>query len=766
MNYKVHKLSTTWILCVLLIITILGITGCASNNITVQKTDQATDSAVDLKLITGISTIENDSAVVVSVNSSRGLIYSSIKQPLPLSVVLYFPGTVFDDSMISEIVSNSIISSVKALELPGSDHTSKIIISLIKDVPYEVTSEATGLKIVFAKSVKESAIAETDVLKTNKAIDQNSSQLFDKGNPPVDIEKVVSGTVDSDIAWVNRIDFSSEDAGRSTIIIGTTKPVEYKIEKAGNKRLNLRLGKTKIPPYHHRPLITTRFASAVDRIIPMQALLLKDTSVLSIELRELVPYFVEQTGNLLFIHFEASSIPPRPLKKTDLPPWKKILEQTVLSEADRNSAENKFSRKQALSAPQLEKEGYESEAGFEQNKSKIKKYTGEKIALDFYETDIKNVFRILKEISGKNFAIDKDVTGTVSLAFDQPVPWDQVFDLVLEMNQLGMVNKGNIIRIATIETLKNEDTQFKNLLKAKQDSALQENMVTEFLSVNYGDVDEIVKLIQLEDRGSVSVDKRNNMIIITAAPVVIKRVKEIVKKVDKVTRQVVIEARIVEVTENFSRAIGVNWELEGDLNKITGGDAFDYDMAFNHAVAGTSAIGATFERIVGSNVLLNAQLTAQQAEGNAKIISSPKVITLDNETATIKQGVEFPYLERDDSGGSSVKFKDVDLLLEVTPHTTPDGRISMELKITKNDVLEFFGGVPRVNTKEVETVLLVDDGDTLVIGGIMTSSVRSGEDGTPWLSKIPVLGWLFKSKTKSNEKGELLIFITPTIVQI
>jgi type IV pilus assembly protein PilQ len=277
-----------------------------------------------------------------------------------------------------------------------------------------------------------------------------------------------------------------------------------------------------------------------------------------------------------------------------------------------------------------------------------------------------------------------------------------------------------------------------------------------------------------------------------APPIEIERAQTIVKKIDKVTPQVIIEARVVEVTKDFTRSLGTAWNASGGpivhnaLGKLGGlvsGTNVDtatglnllpndsptgliYNVAMNHSVAGTSSIGFDFSRLPGSSLLLNAQLTAQETQGNAKIISSPKVLTRDNETAKIKQGKEYPYLERDDSGGSSVKFKDIDLLLEVTPHITPDQRIAMKLKITKNDLAGFFGDVPTVSTNEVETAVLVDNGDTIVIGGIVQSSSNISSTGTPWLSKIPGLGWLFKNKLNNTTDNELLVFITPKILQL
>lgn len=849
MKHKKCKLSQAAILCGLLIILISGTAGCASRNITMHNTGQKgiDDSVANLKLITGISTSERDGTVVVHVNSDGGLTYSSIKQPLPLSVILYFPETALKDSIAAGTKENSIIGSVKASELPGTGHTSRIMIPLNKDVDYEVVSEDTGLRIIFSRPAEDDSriagtlepddkavqavsggalsaadgIAEAPAASAGKkSVDKHVLSLLDKGNPPVDIKKAVAGTVNPDIAWVNRIDFSSEDAGKSTIIVGTTKPVEYKIEKAGNKRLNLRLGKTKIPPYHNRPLITTRFASAVDRITPVQTPALKDTSLLSIELRESVPYFVEQTANLLFIHFEASSIPPRPLKEANLPPWKRVLAQTVAAaEADPESAGYKVPRYQATSAEKMKKKNYGSAAqgvsetipepeidktlkmDYSQTLGNVKVYTGQKIAVNFYKTDIQNVFRIIRKVSNKNFAFDSDVTGTVSLVLDNPVAWDEILDLVLRMNKLGKVEMGDVIRIATIETLKKQSNQKMLLIEMKEAEArasteakmrteLRKEMQSKCFKLNYAKAETVKGLLEDEKYSTtlfryssesgreratlstnkqqlaVALDNRNNSLLVTAPPIILERVDDLIKKIDTPVPQVMIAARIVEVTEDFSRAIGVDWGVSGDLNKVTGGDFLDYNLAFDHAVAGTSAVGTTFRRLVGSNLVLNAQLTVEQSKGNAKIISTPKVITMDNETATIKQGKEFPYLERDDTGGSSTKFKDVDLSLEVTPQITPKNRISLELKITKNDISGEYGGVPIVSTKEVESTLLVKDGDTIVIGGVIQSTLTGNEIGTPWLSKVPVLGWFFKSKSNKSNKSELLIFITPTVFRV
>jgi type IV pilus assembly protein PilQ len=405
-----------------------------------------------------------------------------------------------------------------------------------------------------------------------------------------------------------------------------------------------------------------------------------------------------------------------------------------------------------------------------------KRYTGEKIALDFFETDIKNVFRILREISGKNFAVDKDVSGRVTLTLDKPVPWDQVLDLVLKMNQLGMIQEGDIIRIATLKTLKMEEdlraAKIEAVQKAKKQELELEPLVTEYIAVNYSNAQtEIlphVENILTKDRGKVTVDTRNNQIIVTDVEDKVRQAKEIVNRIDRVTPQVIIEARIAEVSNDVSNELGFNWSLNaGPIFNDTLDGNFTGSMAMNFPPPNaTSGVGFTFDKIIGTPMVLDATLNALETTGEGKIISSPKIVTLDNKKATIKQGLEYPYLERDDTGGSSVSFKNIDLLLEVTPHVTPDNRVSLQIRITKNDIDSILDGVPSLSTNEAQTELLVNDGDTIVIGGIMKARKTHVTSGFPWLSRIPVIGWFFKNQIDNKENAELLIFITPKIVQL
>ena len=579
--------------------------------------------------------------------------------------------------------------------------------------------------------------------------------------------KVYSGP-----AWVNRINFTSEDAGKSAVVIGTTQPVKYDLIRMSDKQLQLTLLNTKLPDYRKHALITTRFSSAVDRITPVEKK--KSETHFLIDMREPVPYKINQTDNLIRMEFAASKIPPKPYEDADLPAWKKVVST--------GGAKAPLGKVNVVSAKAEPTDSQETSLA-ERLNSKLpgeKRYTGEKIALDFYDTDIKNVFRIIREISGKNFAIDKNVTGKVTLTLERPVPWDQVLDLVLKMNQLGMTMEGDIIRIATLSTLAQEEKLRQAKLKAekqaKQQEVALEPLTTEYIPINYSNAEsEILPHLQnilTENRGKISVDGRNNQIILTDTAEKIRQAKEIVEQIDKVTPQVIIEARIVEANTNFVREIGFDWgtitleEFDFGNQATFGPTSFTADNIpanFNNL----GSIGFNFATLTGTTFsIVDAKIQAADVEGTTNIVSSPKIVTLDNKKAKIKQGFEVPYLERDSSGNATVNFKDVDLLLEVTPNVTPDDRIVMEIFVTKNDLVDPTADEPALSTNEAETEILVDDGDTIVIGGILKDTSTWAESGIPGLRQIPALGWLFKANKTEERKNELLIFITPQIVKL
>ena len=586
-------------------------------------------------------------------------------------------------------------------------------------------------------------------------------------------------------AWLNRIDFSSEEAGKSAVLIGTTRPVEYQITKVADKRIQLTLMDTSLPEYRKRALITTRFQSAVDRVTPTHRPKTKDT-VVEFELREAVPYFVKQTDNVIRVNFSPSSIPPRPYEDAKLPAWKRVMAEPSTA-AGKTPPQAAGKATIAATAGQEQKIAEPMPGPVKEERSLAErlasdspgqKYTGEKIALDFYNTDIKNVFRIIREISGKNFAIDKNVTGKVTLTLEKPVPWDQVLDLVLKMNSLGVVMEDDIVRIATRKTIIAEEKEKQAVAKAQKLAVEQkkelEPLVTEFIPIYYSDAaSEIKPHIDpiLTKRGKVSVDKRNNQLILTAIAENIKRAKEIIMEIDKVTAQVTIEARIVEANTSFSRDLGFDWGTItiGAINPMQVGDAeFDFTLLADNAPANLqNSFGFNFQKLTGTDFqIVDAKLEAAESEGKTNIISAPKVTTLDSKQATIIQGLQVPYLERDSSGNATTKYQDVDLKLTVTPKITLDDRIRLKVVIQKQDIVQETQFGPAVSNNTADTELLVDNGDTIVIGGIVKSTLTYAEDGIPGLMQMGVLGWLFKSQGKVDNKNELLIFMTPRIVKL
>lgn len=729
---------------------------------------------------TGLEIVIRDSETAGTVQASSPLIASAGVMPATLMAVEAKP---LENSVEIKVISDR---SLPRYDFFTVESPPRIVCDIYGVKGADKTGEVISVDSRWVRSVRSFAypdrlrlMIDTEIAFLNAysaspvddglviTVGASSAEMISKSpyNPPQAFVPSSRKT-----AWMNRIDFASEADGKSTIIIGTTLPVKYEMRKVDPRRFELKLLNTGIQDFRRRPLITTRFESAVDRIIPVQNPSMKDYSIVSIELREAVPYFIEQQDDLLFVHFEPSSVPPKPVDQARLAPWERIVAET------------------GTMAPAREESARVSDdATAEENvfQGQTRKFTGEKITLDFYETDIKNVFRILREVSGKNFAIDKDVTGKVTLTFEHPVPWDQVLDLVLKMNHLGMVHEGDIVRIATLVTLQKEQQLRQAKLeaekKAREQQVAVEPLITEYIPINYShaknDIQPHLEKIKTADRGSISVDDRTNIIIMTDVAAKIAQAKEIVKKLDRVTPQVIIEARIVEASDTFSREIGTAWDVNGGYQGDEGTKGYDFldgisgynaGINFPGNIPNTSygAIGFDFRRIAGSPFYLSAAIAAMEARGEGKLVSSPKIVTLDNKEASITQGLEYPYLERDEAGLATLEWKDISLELKVTPHVTLDNRISMKISITKNDLGNIINNQQSFTKKEAITELLVDDGDTIVIGGIIKLTQHNDKSGIPGLMDIPIVGWLFKTKYKQDNKEELLIFITPKIVQL
>ncbi|MDX9962702.1 secretin and TonB N-terminal domain-containing protein [Desulfobacter postgatei] len=674
--------------------------------------------------------------------------YTSIKQSFPFAVSVYLSNVHLARGLVDAgYFSDSRVSDITVGFIDKAQTTVKVDILLKADLPYIVEEKPDRLGII----IKGSQSLSEQSAKAGSISDESGQGWKDVVEPSKDVS--IPGT-----AHLTHIEFDSNNLGESDVQILTDHPVRYETVQTRNGSLGLILYNTTVPLHHQRPLLSRYFNSAVEQVMPGPNPANPNDTLVDIKIREKVPFQVVQTTKGIHVIFQAPNV--------SAPEFDQV---KVSSDAGKNTHPGLKKYDQGESTTQAKRLSPDQDPLL--NPSSVR-YTGEKIKLDFYETDIKNVFRILKSVAGVNFAIDRDVQGKVTLTLQDPVPWDQILDLILKMNNLGKKMEGNVIRIATTETLAREETQRQEAIAARQKSEEQEKalepLVTEYIPVNYSDakkdIEPHVSKILTPNRGKISVDARTNQLIITDTQAKIDQAFELINRLDTVTPQIMIEAKVVEVTKEFSRSFGINWNLS-NASDTTSGFVDDFSVSVNKS--GVSG-DFSFFGLFGSSVsALNAKLAASEEQGDVRIVSSPRILTLDNKKAMIKQGQQYAYQEVNAEGTAGVAFKDIDLLLEVTPHVTPDNRISMNVRLTKNDVgPENTLGAPSLVTNEAETELLVNNNDTVVIGGVIKSTQSQDTDGAPFLTNLPGLGYLFGTKAKVDNRNELLIFLTPSIVQL
>ncbi len=402
-------------------------------------------------------------------------------------------------------------------------------------------------------------------------------------------------------------------------------------------------------------------------------------------------------------------------------------------------------------------------------------YTGEKLSLNFQDIDVRSVLQLIADFTNLNLVASDTVQGGITLRL-QNVPWDQALDLVLKTKGLDKRKIGNVLLVAPADEIAARERQ--ELESLKQISELAP-LRRELLQVNYAKAADIAKLFQsvtsaeskTDERGSITVDERTNNIIAYQTQDRLDELRRIVSQLDIPVRQVMIEARIVEANVDYDKALGVRWGGSTNRGNFTAGGNGTVTGAGNTngpyvdmGVANpTSSIGLGF---LTNNTILDLELTAMEKTGNGEVVSQPKVVTSDKETAKILKGTEVPYQEASSSGATSVSFKEASLSLEVTPQITPDNRIIMEVKVTKDepDYVNTVLGVPPIKKNEVNAKVLVADGETIVIGGVFSNTQNKVVDKVPFLGDVPYVGRLFRRDVVSEKKSELLVFLTPRIM--
>ncbi len=626
----------------------------------------------------------------------------------PARIALDFPGTELHVKEKSKEIGVGMAHSVSAVEAGGR---TRVVLNLVRMVPYDVSL-------------------------------QGNSVLVTLGNADAGIEAeqalpLPAGRQAAVGASIQDIDFRRGDKGQGRVLVQLSDPnIGINIKEEGGQIL-VDFASTDLPDRLDRKLDVIDFATPVQEVDTFRhangtRMVIKPTGYYD--------HLVYQAGNLLTVEV-------RPMTKAE----------------EEQAKKEKFG------------------------------YTGERLSLNFQNIEVRAVLQLIADFTGLNMVASDTVSGTVTLRLKN-VPWDQALDIILKSKGLGMRQVGNVIMVAPQEEIAARE---KLELEAQQQLAELAPLRTEFVQVNYAKAGDLAKLLKAEannllsERGNIAVDERTNTLLIQDTAEKLEEMRKVVTRLDIPVRQVMIESRIVVADTSFMEDIGVQFgyskntiEGPGEFGAVVGGkrpgevNFFDTGTAYTDPGTGNEnfivdlpVVGvdpaADIALAVGKigSWLLQLELSALQAEGRGEVISNPKVITANQKEAVIEDGTEIPYQEATSSGATNVQFKKAVLSLTVTPQITPDDRIILDLRVNNDTVGEVFAGVPSIDTRSVETQVLVENGETVVLGGIFKETKRNDVDRVPFFGELPYVGHLFRRTHKENSKDELLIFVTPKILK-
>jgi type IV pilus assembly protein PilQ len=520
---------------------------------------------------------------------------------------------------------------------------------------------------------------------------------------------------------------------------------------------------------------------------------------------------VRQEGGRILVDFQDTSLPQELLRRLDVTDF-----ATPVFTVDALRA-NQDARLVITAAAEYDQVAYQTDNQFtlelkppvEQAAvtpgvfDEDREYTGERLTLNFQDLETRAVLQLIADFSGLNIVVSDTVQGSVTLRL-QNVPWDQALDIVMTTKGLDMRRNGNVIIVAPAEEIAAREQAELEALQALQ---VLEPLRSEFIQVNYAKAAELATLISgegnslMSERGTVAIDERTNTLLVNDVAGSLANIRRLVTTLDIPVRQVLIESRVVIVNDDYSRELGVRFgatsvnDNDGNgLIGMTGSGTGADDMLglptigspggsilpvpvppqasrYNVNLPVASPAGSIALAILGNDYLVDLELSALQAEGEGRVISTPRIVATNQREARILQGTEIPYQESSSSGATTVSFKEAVLSLMVVPQITPDDRIIMDLTITKDSVGEVVssgqagGFIPSIDTRELVTQVVVADGETVVLGGVYETELRSATTSVPGLGKIPGIGYLFRSRTQTNNNAELLIFVTPKILR-
>ncbi len=730
------------------------------------------DSSADAKLLLKVD-FSPSQAVLETNGKVDNFKYFALKNPARLVVDVYglkpafkerlFPaGNGFKQIRLGTYSDKTrLVFDASGTDLPQHNVTGRDNDVLVTwgEMVTAVAEETTAMPaVVPAPEVIAEPAAESVVMETPKETEQNS--------PAMETEKPVVENLPTPMtgpAVVEAIDFNNED-GRSLIVVTLSNPAKVTGPVAEGNLVRFEIVDSSISRALRRKIDASAFPSAVTSVTPYTVTEGDHQNVrIAVNLKGQVSYALEEDGpNIRLVIDDGAYAEPIPPEVSTVevaaPKRSEMAEETL--------ADTAYDKGYASTSNPVTADEMAAEAA---------RYTGEKITLVFDAANVRSILQLIGDVSGLNILASSDVQGTVTLRLID-VPWDQALDLILETADLGKIQQGNILRIMPQEKIRDME---QNAMKEQMIAIEEGVLVTKTFSVSYASVDDMKNYLTdiKSDRGSIVADSRNKQLIVRDAAAVLEQMEEMIVQIDKPERQVMIEARIVEANTNFTRNLGIKWNFDyqedGTRHSSNGlndaalgiGGSFILPVT-NPALAGASSMfsfGALDDQLD-----IDLRLAALENSGEGRIISTPKITTLNGEQATISQGTKIPFSSVSDQG-TDVQFENAELKLSVTPEINPDGSILLEIDTSNSSVGSVVptatGDAVSIDEKKAQTKVLVRNGQTTVIGGIFIEQEQNSQSGVPILMDIPILGHLFKSTGKTKDRRELLIFITPRIVE-
>ena len=717
-------------------------------------------------------TLSDDSVSIVLTSEVDS--FNSFKLSGPERLVIDLPKTRNDLGVKSVDINRFNLGKAR---IGGSPDKLRVVFDAVGGTipPYKVMKSEPGLSIAFGEAALKAASPKTGEsprpAETPAVAAVTSAPESVAGGKSVEMPAKVAA---SRPGILTAVEFTQDD-GLSRITLKTTGSCTVSEPVKAAKGLYISMKGCRLPAKLQRPLDTKGFTSVIREIVPyaVKSKVGPETRI-AVNLRNQAPNILKRDGEQFIWEFRE---PVKPVKITKpvktIKPEEPIAEPTPTVAAKPEAMEREFVDERRPQQNAKSDRDLDQALSLDKMAQPVarpgKQYTGRKVSLEFSDADIRKIFQLIAEVSNQNFLISDDVSGTISLKLVN-VPWDQALDVILENKGLGMQKDGNIVQIRPKTKMKSLDDE---AIEMRLTEERKMPLSTVIFDVNFATLDDIktqfMTLKSKRNDSSVSSDMRTNKIIVVDIDPNIKKMRALLESLDVPEKQVMIEARIVEASATFARDIGVKWNfgyVDGsasvaNINNLTTSMGGVVTNVLPTGTTGGIAAGMSFGKLL-SNIQLDMRLSAAATVGHVKIISTPKVLTVNNKAAKISQGQMIPYQNTSSTEGAKTEFIEAALTLEVTPHITSDGSVNMKIKASNNSA--GFGSPPPINKKEATTELVVKNGETTVIGGIYVDSETEGDTGVPFLADIPLFGWLFKSNATNKVKNELLIFITPKIV--